>query len=120
MLTEDQIKELKQELENKKKDLAEQLQEIAKKDDKVKDNYKTQFPNLGREDEDNAEEYSEYDRMVPLEHDLELELKEVNQALAKLEKGERYGMCENCGEEIMLERLKAIPETPLCIKCAKK
>lgn len=29
-----------------------------------------------------------------------------------------FGLCENCGEEIALKRLKAMPESTLCIHCA--
>ena len=39
---------------------------------------------------------------------LELRLKEVNDALARMENG-TYGICETCKKEISLERLKANP-----------
>src|SRR5208337_3204499 len=29
-----------------------------------------------------------------------------------------YGICENCGDEISLKRLEALPWTRLCIDCA--
>ncbi|MDD5742193.1 MAG: TraR/DksA C4-type zinc finger protein [Candidatus Peribacteraceae bacterium] len=29
-----------------------------------------------------------------------------------------YGICEGCGLNIPVARLEAIPETPVCIKCA--
>jgi len=37
-------------------------------------------------------------------------------ALARIEDG-TYGKCEECGETIGLERLKARPVTTLCIDC---
>lgn len=40
----------------------------------------------------------------------------IQQALQRLEDGE-YGICEECGEEIGIERLKARPVTTLCIGC---
>jgi RNA polymerase-binding transcription factor len=40
----------------------------------------------------------------------------IQEALQRLEKGE-YGICEDCGEEIGIERLKARPVTTLCISC---
>lgn len=43
-------------------------------------------------------------------------LKKVIRALAKLDLGE-YGICESCGEEIALNRLKARPIVDLCIDC---
>ncbi|MDD3839349.1 MAG: TraR/DksA C4-type zinc finger protein [Clostridia bacterium] len=44
------------------------------------------------------------------------QIKEINDALLKLEKG-NYGICEICGGEIFFERLKEIPETRLCLQC---
>lgn len=43
----------------------------------------------------------------------------IEEALQRLEAGE-YGICEECGEEIGIERLKARPVTTLCIECKSK
>lgn len=40
----------------------------------------------------------------------------IQEALQRLENGE-YGVCEQCGEEIGIGRLKARPVTTLCIDC---
>jgi len=40
----------------------------------------------------------------------------IQEALQRLDVGE-YGLCEECGEEIGIERLKARPVTTLCIEC---
>lgn len=40
----------------------------------------------------------------------------MQEALQRLENGE-YGICEECGETIGVERLKARPVTTLCIEC---
>ena len=40
----------------------------------------------------------------------------IQQALQRLDDGE-YGICEECGEEIGIDRLKARPVTTLCIDC---
>jgi DnaK suppressor protein len=40
----------------------------------------------------------------------------IQEALQRLTDGE-YGICEECGEEIGIERLKARPVTTLCIAC---
>ncbi len=47
------------------------------------------------------------------------ELIQINQALQRIESGE-YMHCSNCGKLILLERLKTIPYTDLCIQCADK
>ena len=46
-------------------------------------------------------------------------LGEVNDALARIEQG-TFGRCENCGQEISHQRLKALPYARYCIRCARK
>jgi len=43
----------------------------------------------------------------------------IKEALARIEEG-TFGTCEECGEEISEERLKARPMTTLCIECKTK
>jgi DnaK suppressor protein len=43
-------------------------------------------------------------------------LKKIDKALKKLDDGE-FGICEDCEEPISVKRLKARPETTLCINC---
>jgi RNA polymerase-binding transcription factor len=40
----------------------------------------------------------------------------IQEALQRLDDGE-FGICEECGQEISIERLKARPVTTLCIEC---
>lgn len=44
---------------------------------------------------------------------------EISDALAKIEKG-NYGKCECCGQDIAIERLKAIPWGRYCIQCQEE
>jgi len=46
-------------------------------------------------------------------------IKKIKDALERLEEG-TFGICEQCGEDISDERLKARPVTTLCIDCKKK
>jgi DnaK suppressor protein len=46
-------------------------------------------------------------------------IKKIRQSLEDIETGE-YGICEDCGEDISIERLKARPVTSLCIGCKTK
>jgi DnaK suppressor protein len=46
-------------------------------------------------------------------------LREVEDALDRLEEG-TYGVCEDCGAPIKLERLKILPFTTYCVRCQKK
>ena len=43
----------------------------------------------------------------------------IQEALQRLTAGE-YGICEECGEAIGIERLKARPVTTLCIDCKSR
>ena len=43
-------------------------------------------------------------------------IKKIDEALDRLST-RTYGICEGCGEEIPLKRLKARPVTTLCIAC---
>ena len=42
----------------------------------------------------------------------------LERALAKLEEGS-YGRCDSCGKPIAPGRLEAVPESVLCIECAR-
>jgi len=45
----------------------------------------------------------------------------LNQALGRLyATPEKYGKCEQCGEDISYERLDALPHARLCIDCKEK
>lgn len=46
-------------------------------------------------------------------------IKKIQQALQRIEDGE-FGICQECGEEIGVARLKARPMTTLCIACKSK
>jgi DnaK suppressor protein len=45
----------------------------------------------------------------------------LNQALRRLYQApEKFGKCEQCGEDISYERLDALPHARLCINCKEK
>ncbi len=46
-------------------------------------------------------------------------IKKVRKALNRIEKG-TFGICEECGENISIKRLKARPVTTQCIDCKTK
>jgi DnaK suppressor protein len=43
-------------------------------------------------------------------------LSKIDEAVVRIDKGS-YGLCDECGGEIGIERLKARPVTTLCIAC---
>jgi RNA polymerase-binding protein DksA len=66
-------------------------------------------------DEADLEVY-EREKNLALVRRLEQKLAEIDYALRTAQKG-TYGICERCGKPIDPERLAALPETTLCVKC---
>ncbi len=46
-------------------------------------------------------------------------IKKIKKALERIENG-TFGICETCGEDISIKRLKARPVTSQCIDCKSK
>lgn len=124
-MNKDLTNNLKKKLEEEKSNLEKGLEKFAKKDERLKDDWDTNFPNWGAEAggsnslEKAADEVEEYVTLLPIEHSLELKLRDVNSALVKMEKG-KYGICEKCKKDISEERLRVNPAARLCIKCEGK
>lgn len=115
------LQNLKQRLEKKKKELEKILESFAQKDKKLSGDWDTKFPQLngelgGSSLEREADEVEEYSILLPIEHVLELKLKNINLALKKIKKG-KYGICEKCQKPIELKRIKIVPEAKFCKKC---
>ncbi len=70
--------------------------------------YETRMEDMGTDPDENASEVEEYVDHLGLEKNLEAQLKDVVDALTKIEQG-RYGICEATGKEITLDRLEAYP-----------
>ncbi|MCH1625441.1 TraR/DksA C4-type zinc finger protein [Ferdinandcohnia quinoae] len=64
---------------------------------------------------DNGSALYEREKDIALNEHSEEELKEINYALQAIENGS-YGKCEECGKDIPIDRLKAIPTTTFCIE----
>ncbi len=68
---------------------------------------------------DLGSETYELGRQQALDRHQDKQMKEVQTALERVEKGS-YGYCETCGDSIAFERLDAIPETSLCLECEEE
>lgn len=115
-------KKLQKKMESEKKKLTQELKFFAKKDPRLKGNWLTRFPFFGlarSHKDESAEEIEEYENLLPVEHSLELRLKDIDKALLKIKKN-NYGQCENCRKKIESKRLQAVPEARLCLKCGKE
>lgn len=109
------LEELKENLLADKKRLEEELSRIAKPTG-AEGEYETKFEDIGTDEDENASEVEQYSDNLALEDTLEKQLKEVNDALKRMEKG-NYGICENCNEEINIDRLRAYPAARTCLQC---
>lgn len=117
--------ELKTKLESEKAEIENNLKSFAEKDQNLEGDWDTKFPNLGTGEtgsdalEKGADQVQEYGNMLSVEYSLENRLKDINNALNRIEKG-TYGKCENCKADIPEERLKVFPAARYCIRCEKK
>jgi DnaK suppressor protein len=68
---------------------------------------------------DMAYDYAYRSRRLSLLEQLEDQLAEVNKALKRIDEG-TYGICTNCGKNILPERLEALPSAELCIDCQRQ
>ena len=64
---------------------------------------------------DTATRVADRDRDQVLLEQLDQELRDVDDAIGRLDRGE-YGLCELCGEPIGRARLEALPATRLCVR----
>ena len=99
-------------LENDRKRLAEQLEQLRAS--LPTDNRREGSPFGKREEE--ATETAELENRMALEKRILDQLTEVDSALNKFEKG-NYGICENCNKPIAPARLEALPQATLCMNC---
>jgi RNA polymerase-binding protein DksA len=58
----------------------------------------------------------EREKLLAVIRTIEDKVESIDDALKALEQGS-YGICERCGTQIGIERLKAVPGTTLCVKC---
>lgn len=111
------LDELKEALIKEKEELEKNLNKIARPVGKKEEgDYETSFEELGTDKDDNATEVDQYTQNLSVENTLEKKLQEILDALSRMENG-TYGQCENCGEDIPVERLRANPSARTCIKC---
>jgi RNA polymerase-binding transcription factor DksA len=68
---------------------------------------------------DSSQVTAERGEMEALAGSLTETLRDIEDALAKLDDG-TYGRCESCGGEIGDARLEAMPAARLCMSCASK
>ena len=108
--------ELKIHLEEQKVKILADLESVGSRSGGADVGFDVKFPDYGDSMEDNATEVQDYTKNLSLERDLQKELSDIEKTLTKMEEG-TYGVCNYCGQEIELERLKARPESSSCVSC---
>ena len=106
---------LRARLENEKKRLKEQLEQL--KANHPAEDRREGSPFGKREEE--AAEASELENRLALQKRILDQMAEVDHSLDKFE-NKTYGLCEKCGQPINPERLEALPHARLCLSCKAK
>jgi len=104
-----QFVELKQQLVGLQEELADKLERI-----------KSRMTQEANSDWSEQAQERENDEVIDaLGNEVRRELSLVNLALHRMKEGD-YEFCDDCGDSINMERLKVLPYTSHCIKCASK
>lgn len=128
MLDQKTLEELKVALAKEREVLIGELKTVATPDPSLKDDWNVKHEEwsegqiTSEEELEAGESVNESDEDMKnkaLSDHLELRLRDVNNALKRMEDG-TYGICETCKEPIPLERLKANPAAATDIEHAKE
>lgn len=109
----------KMKLEEIRKGLLEQKNQILKDLKDISSDDKVVFPDYGDKPDENAQEIGEYTTNLATDKVLEATLKDIDSALERMENG-TYGICKYCGEPIDAKRLVARPVASACVPCKTK
>ncbi len=115
-LSKEFIKKMKTHLLSEKKRLEADLADYITKHGNQAD---VAFPEYGDHNGENAAEVMSYDNALAVKNTLEKELRDINNALKRIEDGS-YGICKYCHQPIAEKRLEARPTSSTCINCKKK
>jgi len=113
------VEQIKKDLLVRKKQIQEDLASFTKDDKHEKDEHRAKFPDFGDKSDDNAQEIGAYSTNLATEKILEKTLRDIEDALNRIEK-RSYGICKYCSEEIGEKRLLARPVSSACIECKNK
>lgn len=112
------LDKIKKALSEEKTRLESELSKFTTKNPHISDDYDSKFPSYGDKEDENANEVADYATNLTLEDSLEKTLRDVNQSLDRLKKGD-YGICKYCKKEIGEKRLTARPTSSACVACKK-
>ena len=106
-------------LEKIKKELTEKREQILKDLEEVSTGNRVKFPDYGDKLDENAQEIDEYTTNLATDKVLEESLRDIENALDRIEKGV-YGVCKYCHQPIGKKRLLSRPVASACVPCKTK
>jgi DnaK suppressor protein len=106
------LKQMRTALERERRTLAAQASTLA-------GHARISNDETSTEDADVATSLHDRELDIWLEHRARSHLSEVDAAVARMETG-RYGICDECHEEIDPQRLRALPRASKCVSCQRK
>ena len=108
------VNHIKKLLQRQQKEVAQNIKEIEA-DDPAKP------PALAESSEPGTDSYiaDTHTKSMVIEEQLKKTNTSIKTALLKIRKGS-YGKCENCGKQIEIARLIAMPTAQYCLSCSKK
>ncbi len=109
----------KKELEDFKKRLTAQRQELVDKARKTLEQDMALDVSELPDDMDFATTQSDQGMILRLRGREKTLLKKIEEALKRIDSGE-FGICAACGEDILAKRMEARPVTTLCIACKEE
>ncbi len=104
-------------LQASKKGLLDRRAELLERGQRIHENIHHRDEPLSADFAEQAIELENRELLEALDDEIKLELRQIERALKRIEQ-EEYQYCEGCGDEVGKERLKALPYTTLCIRCA--
>lgn len=112
----DTIEQIKKDLLKKREEILSELKSITNADGT---NNRVKFPEYGDKADENAQEIDEYTTNLATDKLLEKTLRDINNALDRMEKG-TYGVCKYCKKSIGKKRMLARPVASTCVECKTK
>jgi len=109
-----ELEEFRSEMEARKAQILGSLK-LAHTDKEDLANYNEMNDVMSKNDE-SAGEIADIITNVEIQNSLEKTLKDIDQALALMLKGD-YGVCKYCKEDISVDRLRIRPVSTSCVKC---
>jgi len=101
------------------KELMEKLDDLTSRLNDLEKDIQHKDSPVSADFAEQATETENAEVLAALEDETNATIKNIKHALKRMEEGS-YGTCAICGIEIPEERIKALPYTDKCFKCADK